>query len=79
MQSGRVFQLFKNRYVQFVEESFKYGLFKNNELVGVASFSKNRFSNKGDFELIRFANKLHTTIIGGFSKLLKYFVINNII
>lgn len=56
--------------------SINYGLFKNEELVAVMTFSKlrNGMSSKTEtatHELIRFATKLNTTVTGGFSKLLK--------
>lgn len=57
----------------------RIGLYYDNELVSVMTFGKARRSKwKGDnnFELIRFASKLNTTIIGGASKLLRYFELN---
>ena len=56
--------------------SINYGLFKDEELVAVMTFSKlrNGMSSKSEtatHELIRFATKLNTTVTGGFSKLLK--------
>jgi len=38
------------------------------------TFGKPRFNKKYDFELIRFASKLGYQVIGGCSKLLKYFL-----
>lgn len=49
------------------------GLFYNEELVSVMTFNKSRFNKNYDWELTRFCNKLNYTIVGGFSKLLKYF------
>lgn len=46
----------------------------NNEiLVGVMTFGKPRFNSKYEYELIRFCTLKGYTIIGGASKLLKYF------
>lgn len=61
--------------------SKRYGLFHNDELVQVMSFSKLRKAvgkthQEGSYELVRFANKINTQVIGGGSKLLKYFVSN---
>ena len=53
--------------------SVRYGLYYQGELVSIMTFGKPRFNKKYDFELIRFASKLGTQVIGGFSKLLKYF------
>ncbi len=53
--------------------SIKIGLFYNNELISVMTFSKTRFNKNYEWELVRFCNKLNTTIIGGASKLLTYF------
>lgn len=56
----------------------KIGLFYNNELVSLMTFGelrKNLGNNKkeGYYELLRFCNKLNTRVVGGASKLLKYF------
>lgn len=52
---------------------FHYGLYNNDELVSVMTFGESRFK-KGEFELLRFANKLYTNVVGGASKLLKHFL-----
>ena len=53
------------------------GLFYNSELLAVMGFGSssfhNRQSNEGDYELHRFAVKTGYTIVGGASKLLRYF------
>jgi hypothetical protein len=54
----------------------KLGLFYNNELYSVMTFGKPRFNKNYEYELIRFCNKKYTTIVGGFAKLLKYFIKN---
>lgn len=56
-----------------VNAAIKYGLTYENKVVAIASFSKNRFSDKGDYELIRFCTLQGYSIIGGFSKLIKHF------
>jgi len=48
-----------------------YGLYYDNDLVGVICISKCRFSKLYDWEIARLAFKLNTNIVGGFSKLLK--------
>ena len=53
----------------------KLGLYYNDELVSVMSFSKSRFNKNVEYELIRFCTKLNTTVIGGASKLLNNFVL----
>lgn len=54
------------------------GLYHEGELVSVMTFGKNRFKkNSGELEMVRFCNKLNTNIIGGASKLFKYFLNNN--
>lgn len=54
--------------------SIKLGLFNNTELVAVMSFGRPRFNKKYTWELIRYSGKLGITVVGGFSKLLKYFI-----
>lgn len=59
--------------------SVKIGLFYKNKLVSAMTFCKPKFFKKDDkktFELSRFASKLNIQVIGGASKLLKYFIIN---
>lgn len=59
--------------------AIKLGLYYNDELVSLMTFGKKRKimnskSNDGDFELLRFCNKLNTSVIGGASKLFKHFL-----
>ncbi len=49
----------------------KLGLFHQDELVAVMTFGKPRFNKNYEYELIRYATSKH--VIGGASKLLKYF------
>ena len=53
--------------------AYNYGLFYNGELVSVMTFGKSRFKD-GEFELLRFANKLYMNVIGGASKLFSHFI-----
>ena len=55
------------------KSKIKLGLTYNNELVCVMTFCKSRFNSKYDWELSRFANKNGINVIGGFSRLLKWF------
>ena len=52
---------------------YNFGLYYQNELLGVMTFGKSRYNRNYDYELIRFAVKNNYSIIGGFSKLLAYF------
>lgn len=52
------------------------GLYHNNELVSLMCFGKNRFKQDEE-ELLRFCNKIYTSVIGGASKLFKYYLKNN--
>lgn len=49
------------------------GLVHEDRLVAVMGFDKARFDRSVPWELTRFANLRHTTVIGGFSKLLAHF------
>ncbi len=73
--------LIDNHIQGFVNSSIKLGLFYNDELVSLMTFGKlrklmNMKSVYNTCELIRFCNKLNTNIIGGASKLFKYFLNN---
>ena len=57
--------------------SIHYGLYYNNELVSIMTFSKSRVGvgkNEDAWELVRFCSKLYTQVIGGADKLFKYFL-----
>ena len=49
-------------------------MFFENELICISSFGINRFSKEKNWELIRFCTKLGFNVVGGFPKLLKYFI-----
>jgi len=71
----------KNHLQSFVGSKVKLGLFYNNELVSLMTFgslrkSMGKKSNKNSYEMLRFCNKLNTRVIGGASRLFKYFVKN---
>jgi hypothetical protein len=71
-----------NHIQGFVGSSVKIGLFYENELVSLMTFGKKRknmnsiSNNKNEYEMLRFCNKLNTNVIGGASKLFKYFLRN---
>lgn len=53
------------------------GLYLEEELVAVMTFSKGGFINKKyEYCLTRYCSDLNTTVIGGASKLLKYFILS---
>ena len=52
------------------------GLFYNNTLVSLMTFGKPRYNKQYEWELLRFCNNLNTSVIGGASKLLSYFIKN---
>jgi len=56
--------------------SIKLGLFSGDELVSVMTFVKPRFNKNYEWELSRFCSLADTTVIGGASKLFKYFLRN---
>lgn len=64
----------KNHLQGFCQAKINVGLFYEDELVSVMTFSKPRFNKKYEYELIRFASKRNYTVVGGASKLWKYFV-----
>jgi len=72
----------KNHIQGFVGSKIKLGLFFDNELISLMTFGKRRVAmgkkstNENEYELLRFCNKLNTNVIGGASKLFKYFIRN---
>ena len=68
----------KNHIQGFVGSNVKLGLYYNDELVSLMTFgnlrkSLGQNSQVGSYELLRFCNKINTSVIGGASKLFKYF------
>lgn len=62
------------------QSAYNLGLYFNNELLAMASFSKGRKmnrlkENKRSFELIRFCCKRGVSVTGGLTKLIKNFVL----
>jgi len=62
-----------------IGSSVKIGLFYNNELVSLMTFGKKRkfmnsLSDIDEYELLRFCNKLNTTVVGGASRLFSFFI-----
>lgn len=70
--------LYENHIQGRINSPIHYGLFYNNVLLSVMSFSKLRRSlgyKDGDgYELTRFCNKINHSVTGGASKLLKRFM-----
>lgn len=69
----------KNHLQGFVGSSIKVGLFYEDELVSIMTFGQKRkimnsISKNNEYELLRFCNKLNTSVIGGASKLFNFFI-----
>ena len=59
------------------KNSYRVGLYYQNELVSLMTLSKGRLAlggNSNEWELTRFCSKLNTNIVGGANKLFKYFM-----
>lgn len=73
----------ENHLQGFCHSKIQYGLYYNNELISVMTFGHTRQMKKYNeyynktFELLRFAVKQNTIVIGGASKLLNHFIKNN--
>ena len=70
----------KNHLQGNCPSSIRYGLEYEGELVSLMTFGKSRHfvgNGKSEYELLRFANKLNTVIVGGASKLFKHFINQN--
>lgn len=72
----KVVEILSEQSNEFIEQNhiqgkrptyYNYGLIYNEEIVAVMTFSKQH-------EIIRFCNLLHTSVIGGADKLLKYHI-----
>lgn len=68
----------QNHLQGYASATYKIGLYYSNELVSIMTFGKSRYDKKCDWELVRFANKLGTNVIGGASRILKHFRKTNV-
>ena len=70
-----------NHLQGFVGSKTKLGLFYQGELVSLMTFGQKRKAlgnqtQENTYELLRFCNKINTNVVGGASKLFKYFLLN---
>ena len=56
------------------QSAIRLGLYVGGELVSLMTFGKRKISNKLQYELLRFCSKQNTNVVGGASKLFKYFI-----
>lgn len=72
-----------NHFQKDCKSSIRIGLFNNNVLVSLMTFSRLRLplqrhernrNKEKHYELTRFCNKINTNVIGGASKMIKYFI-----
>jgi len=67
-------QFLNQNHIQGEDKSkIKIGLEYEDELVCVMTFCKSRFNKKYEWELSRFSNKIGISVVGGFSRLLRWF------
>lgn len=66
--------LIENHLQGGATSKYNIGLFYEDELVQVMTFSTPRFTKAAQYELVRLCTKKYTNVIGGSSKLFKYFV-----
>ena len=70
----------ENHIQRKTKTNIRLGLFHNNSLIGVMTFSTHsklsgdKKSHENEWELSRFCTKLNTQVVGGADKLLKYFI-----
>ena len=70
----KTYEFLENNHIQgYCSSKINLGLYFENELVSIMTFGKPRFNKKYEYELLRFCNKLNHHVIGGASKLLRYF------
>ncbi len=56
------------------KSSIRIGLYYHDKLVSIMTFGKSRYNKKYEYELIRFCSCLNTSVVGGASKLIRYFI-----
>jgi len=64
----------ENHLQGYIGSSVRIGLIYNDKIVSIMTFGKPRFNKKYEWEMIRFCNKLDTSVLGGFGRLLNFFI-----
>lgn len=64
----------KNHLQGYTSSKLCLGLYHNNQLVGLMSFGKPRFNSKYEWELLRYCVLCGTSLVGGASKLFRFFL-----
>jgi hypothetical protein len=65
--------LIENHIQGKINSSVKIALYHKDEIVSVMTLGKSRYNKNYDWELLRLASKTFLTVVGGASKMLKYF------
>jgi very-short-patch-repair endonuclease len=72
-QEARIF--FDTVHLQgYANATATYGLFNGTQCLAAMSFGKPRFNKDYEWEIVRFANVLNATVVGGASRLFKHFI-----
>lgn len=66
-----------NHIQGYINATNSLGLYCNDELVSLMTFGNRKLFKNDGTELLRFCNKLNTSVIGGASKLFKHFIDNH--
>lgn len=75
VEGGRAKLFLEENHIQgYTPASHYLGLFAQDELIALASFSFNRLKKDSEWELVRYCSKLNTSVLGGLSKLVHHFL-----
>ncbi len=78
LNNDQIIDFLNSNHIQgYINSSINYGLLYNNELVYCITFGNSRYNKNYEYEILRSCSKINTNIIGGFEKLIKYFIKNN--
>ena len=58
-------------------DKFRYGLYHKNKLISIITFGKKKKTSKNNdnvYEIVRFCDRVNYGVIGGFTKLINYFI-----
>jgi hypothetical protein len=66
--------MYTNHLSGNIAASIRLGLMQDGVLVSLMLFSKSRFDRDHQYEIIRYANKLDTVVVGGITRLYKEFL-----
>jgi len=70
VSNKQILEFLNTNHIQGYIRGNNLGLYYKDELVSILVYGSSRYNKKYEFEILRFCNKIDTTVVGGLSRLL---------